>query len=137
MPYEIFAKKTPRMGNPVMSFSKLGQIAFNQTATRILQKAEIEDILLMWDSVEGKLAIKSTTNKKDPRAYRLRYNDKSNGATFSAKTFLDYYGIDYADRRPIPIDINPNSEMFLEVKLPEECLKLKKAQPRLVEKGTG
>src|SRR5664279_519796 len=121
MLYEIFTKKTPRMGNPIMSFSKIGQISFNQTAARILQKAAIENMLLMWDSVEGKLALKSTSNKKDLRAYRIRYNEKGNGASFSAKTFLDYVGIDYSDRRPIPIDINPDSEMFLEVKLPEEC----------------
>jgi hypothetical protein len=137
MPYEIFTKKTPRMGNPIMSFSKIGQITFNQTAARILQKAAIENMLLMWDSVEGKLALKSTSNKKDLRAYRIRYNEKGNGASFSAKTFLDYVGIDYSTRRPIPIDINPDSEMFLEAKLPEECLKPKKAQPRLVERGTG
>ena len=136
MPYEIFTKKTPRMGNPVMSFSKLGQITFNQTAARQLQKAAIENILVMFNYTEGKLALKSTSNKKDPRAYRIRYNEKGNGATFSAKTFLDYYGIDYADRRPIPIDINPDSEMFLEVKLPEECLKPKKGQqPRLIGVG--
>ena len=137
MPYEIFTKKTPRMGNPIMSFSKIGQISFNQTAARILQKAAIENMLLMWDPAEGKLALKSTSNKKDLRAYRIRYNEKGNGASFSAKTFLDYVGIDYLTRRPIPIDINPDSEMFLEVKLPEECLKPKKAQPRLVERGTG
>src|ERR1700737_2505468 len=111
MPYEIFTKKTPRMGNPVMSFSKLGQITFNQTAARLLQKAAIENMLLMWDSAEGKLAIKSTSNKKDPRAYRLRYNEKGNGATFSAKTFLDHYGIDYTERRAIPIDLNLDNEM--------------------------
>jgi hypothetical protein len=137
MPYEIFTKKTPRMGNPVMSFSKIGQIAFNQTAARILKKAEIENMLLMWDSTDGKLALQSTSNTKDPRAYRIRYNEKGNGASFSAKTFLDYVGIDYTDRRPIPIDINPDSEMFLEVKLPEECLKGKTAQPQLVERGIG
>ena len=132
MPYEIFTKKTPRMGNPVMSFSKIGQIAFNQTASRLLQKHEIENVLLMWDSAESKMAIKSTSNKKDPRAYRLRYNEKGNGASFSAKTFLDYVGIDYTERKPIPIDLNPDSEIFLEVKLPEECLK-RNAQPKPVE----
>lgn len=137
MPYEIFTKKTPRMGNPIISFSKIGQICFNQTAARFLQKAAIENILLMWDSSEGKLALKSTSNKKDLRAYRIRYNEKGNGASFSAKTFLDYAGIDYLTRRPISIDINPDSEMFLEVKLPGECMKPKKVQPRLVERGTG
>jgi hypothetical protein len=120
--YEIFTRKTPRMGNPVMSFSKIGQISFNQSAARILQKEPIEYILLMWDSAEKKLALKSISNKKDPRAYRIRYNDKGNGASFSAKTFLDHAGIDYSERRPVPVEINPQSEMFLEVKIPEALI---------------
>ena len=123
MPYEVFTRKTPRMGTPTVSFSKIGQIAFNQSATRILQKAAIESILLLWDPAEGKLALKSTTNKKDVRAYRLRFNDKGNGASFSAKTFLDYAGIDYSERKAVTIEINPDLEMFLEVKIPETLMK--------------
>ena len=83
-------------------------------------------------STTNKLAVKTTSNKKDPRAYRIRYNDKGNGATFSAKTFLDYIGIDYSERKPIPIEITPNSEYIVEVKIPDELMK--KKHPRLVEK---
>jgi hypothetical protein len=125
--YEIFTRKTPRMGSPVMSFSKIGQIAFNQTAARLLQKEPIEYILLMWDSADKKLALKSISNKKDPRAYRVRYNEKGNGASFSAKTFLDHAGIDYSERKPMPIEINTQAEMFLEVKIPDALLKRENA----------
>jgi hypothetical protein len=121
--YEIFTRKTPRMGSPILSFSKIGQISFNQTAARLLQKEAIEHILLLWDSTEHKLALKSINNKKDPRAYRIRYNEKGNGASFSAKTFLDHAGIDYSERKAIPIEINPSAEMFLEVTLPDTVLK--------------
>ena len=137
MAYEVFTRKTPRMGTPTITFSKIGQIAFNQSASRILQKAAIESILLLWDSSEGKLAIKSTSNKKDVRAYRLRYNDKGNGAAFSAKTFLDHVGIDYSERKPIPIDINPDLEMFVEVKIPDAQMKKKSPQMRLIVDKTG
>ncbi|MGH9343930.1 MAG: hypothetical protein ACRD19_09240 [Terriglobia bacterium] len=123
MAVEWFTRKTPRMGNPLVSFSKIGQIFFNQVASRILQKEPIEYILLGWDAAENKLVLKSIANKKDPRAYRIRYNSKGNGASFSAKTFLDYTGIDYSERRPIPIEINTNADNFLEVKIPDSMLK--------------
>ena len=38
MAYEIFARKSQRMGTPAISFTKIGQLAFNQSAARILQK---------------------------------------------------------------------------------------------------
>ena len=131
MAYEVFTRKTPRMGSPTMSFSKLGQISFNQTAARLLQKEAVEFILVLWDTADGKLAIKSINNKKDPRAYRMRYNPKGNGAGFSAKTFLDHAGIDYSERKAIPVEINPDLEMFVEVKIPDSLLKKKAPQTRL------
>jgi hypothetical protein len=134
---EWFTRKTPRIGTPVISFSKIGQITFNQSAARILQKDMIEHVLVGWDPTDNKMAFKSISNKKDPRAYRIRYNDKGNGASFSAKTFLDHAGINYDERKAIPIEPNPQAEIFLEVKIPDNMLK-KKSQPtlpRLVEKS--
>lgn len=123
MSYEVFERKTPRMGVPTMTFSKIGQVAFNQFASRILQKETIETVLLLWDHAAKKIAMKATSNKKDTRAYTIRFNDKGNGASFSAKTFLDYVGIDYSQRKPIPITINPNNEYVLEVAIPETLFK--------------
>jgi len=135
MPYEIFTRKTPRMGNPTVSFSKIGQMAFNQFAARILQKDAVEFVLILWDGEQRKLAIKTTSNKKDPRAYRIRYNDKGNGASFSCKTFLDFIGLNYAERKAIPIEINTNSEMLVEVRIPDELfVKHSGQQPLLMEK---
>jgi hypothetical protein len=123
MPYAVFERKTPRMGIPTMSFSRIGQIAFNQHTSRILQKETLETVLLLWDADERKLAMKTTANKKDPRAYTIRFNDKGNGASFSAKTFLDHIGVDYSQRKAIPITINANNEYFLEVAIPESFFK--------------
>jgi hypothetical protein len=131
--YEIFSRKVPRMGTPRMSFSKLGQIVFNTLAAQQLQKAGIEHVLLMWDTEDRKMAVKSTSNKKDSRAYRIRYHAQGNGATFSGKTFLDYIGIDFSQRRGVDVEINPNHELAVEVKLPDEFFK-RKSQPRIVSR---
>jgi len=134
--YEVFARKVPRMGSPVMSFSKIGQVTFNQSAARILQKENVgEYFLILWDSEERMMAIKTTSNKKDPRAYHIRFHPKGNGANFSAKTFLDHAGIDYAERRSVPIEIHADREIFIEVKLPDAIFKKKMGQPKIVEKG--
>ena|ERR1035441_3557992 len=119
MGYMIFEKKTPRLGTPVMSFSKLGSVTFNQTASRQLEKLGVKNVLLMWDSEERKLALKTTNDEKDPRSYIIRYNDKGNGSSFSAKTFLDYARIDYSQRKPIAIEISTNNEFLVETKIPD------------------
>jgi hypothetical protein len=134
MAYEVFTKKVPRMGTPRLSFSKMGQFAFNQPAARIFQKETVEHVLLLWDASANKLAIKSTSNKKDARAYTIRYNDRGNGATFSAKTFLDYIGVDISERHTIPIEITPNHEYLVEVKIPADFFKTKQ-QPLRLEKN--
>jgi|SRR5271157_3656229 len=134
--YEVFARKVPRMGSPVMSFSKIGQVTFNQSAARILQKESVgEYFLILWDAEERMMALKSTSNKKDPRAYHVRFHPKGNGASFSAKTFMDHAGIDYSARRAVPIEIHPDRETFIEVKLRDEIFKKKVSQPKIVERG--
>jgi hypothetical protein len=131
--YEIFERRGTRMGNPMLSFSKLGQITFNTLAAQALQKAAVDHVLLMWDTEERKIAIKTTSNKKDVRAYHLRYHDGGNGASFSAKTFMDFIGIDYSQRRGVTIEVNPNHELVIEVKLPDDFFK-RKTSPRIVGK---
>ena len=119
MAYAVFEKKTPRLGTPVLSFSKIGSLSFNQTAARQFKKLGIKNVLLLWDSETRQLALKATSDEKDARSYVIRYNEKGNGASFSAKTFLDYAGIDFSNRKPMTIDISPNKEFLVEVKIPD------------------
>lgn len=94
----------------------------------------METILLLWDASARKLAIKSTTNKKDARAYRIRYNEKGNGATFSAKTFMDHIGLDYSEQRAVSIEIDVNNEYLLEVQLPDNFFRKAQKEPKSLER---
>jgi hypothetical protein len=133
MSYAVFERKSQRKGMPMLSFSKLGQIVFNQNASAILRKATIERILLLWDTSAKKLAMKSTANKNDSRAYVIRFNPNGNGASFSAKTFIDHIGIDITERKALSVNIDPNNEYFLEVDIPENFFKKEKtAQLRAI-----
>ncbi|HEU5350300.1 MAG TPA: hypothetical protein VFU55_01795 [Terracidiphilus sp.] len=128
MAYEVFERSGGRLGTPTMSFSKLGQVVFNQPAAKILQKETIETILLLWDDSTRTVAMKVTSNKKDTRAYTIRFNPNGNGASFSAKTFLDFVGIDFTTRRSFTIEINSNREYFVEVQVPEAYFKKKETE---------
>jgi hypothetical protein len=132
MAYEIFTRKVTRSASPTIGFSKIGQIRFNQAASLILQKDAVEHVLLLWDQEAHKIAIKSISNKKDTRAYRVLYMAQGNGAGFSAKTFLDHIGFDYSERRTFPVDISRNNEMLVEIEVPETFLK---RRPRIFLKG--
>jgi hypothetical protein len=120
-----------------MGFSKIGQIVFNQAASMVFQKETVEHVLLLWDADEHKIAIKTTSNKKDPRAYRLKFLTQGNGSGFSAKTFLDHIGVDLSERKTIPIEINRNSEMLVEVEIPESFFVKKTPQLKLRPVKTG
>lgn len=104
MPYEIFTRKTRRMGTPSVTFNKMGRLQFNKPATAKLEKEAVEYVLLLWDASLNKVGVRLIT-KKDSRAYRVSYGVKGNGAGFSAKTFFDYIGLDYTETRSTPVEI--------------------------------
>jgi hypothetical protein len=130
LPFHIFERKAVRRGIPSVTATKLGRLAINKTATRPLEKNAVEFVLLLWDNVSKKFAIRPIS-KRDPRAYRVSYGVKGNGAGFSAKTFLDYIGFDYSSTRSLPATWNSEHEQ-LEVDVPPEFLK-DSQQKKLIE----
>lgn len=121
MAYEIFSRKTSRMGTPMVTITKLGRISLNKTATVRFEKDAVEFVLLMWDKESRKIAIRPIS-KKEQRAYRVTYGAKGNGAGFSAKTFLDFIELDFTESRNMPIEWNDTDNMY-EVTVPVEFFK--------------
>lgn len=133
MPFEIFARKTVRRGTPSVTTTKLGRIAINKAATEPFEKNAVEFVLLLWDAASHTFAIRPIS-KKDARSYRVTYGEKGNGAGFSAKTFLDYIGLDFSSSRSMPAMWNKDSDQ-LEVQVPTEYLNDSR-QPNLIEMET-
>src|ERR1700692_3818143 len=129
MPFEVFSRKTSRVGTPMMTFNSLGRIALNKSSTRRLEKDAVEFVVLLWDRDSRRVAIRPLT-KKDPRAYRVAYGKKGNGAGFSAKTFLDYIEYDYSISRSFPVEWNDKEGQF-EAQIPAEHFKDTKQQKLL------
>jgi len=134
MAYEVFSRKTSRIGLPTITFTSLGRISLNKHATAILEKDAVEVVILLWDSEERKVGVRPIT-KRDSRAYRVSYGKKGNGAGFSAKTFLDYINYDYSVTRNFPIEWNER-EGFFEVQIAEEYFIRDSRQQKLLPVDT-
>jgi hypothetical protein len=133
VPYEIFTRKTRRMGTPSVAFNKMGRIQFNKAATAKLEKEAVEYVLLLWDASLSKVGVRLIT-KKDTRAYKVAYGKKGNGAGFSAKTFFDYIGLDYTETRTAPVDIG-EGEILLEFQIPQNYFAKNRQQHLILEGG--
>ena len=132
MPWEIFERKVHRSGSPFVTLNKLGRLSMNKTATARLEHEAVESVLLLWDPSKRQIGIRPIT-KKDPRAYKLAYGKKGNGAGFSAKTFMDYIGYDYKESRSVPVRWDEGESMFIG-EVPAEYLSHQVQQPLLVER---
>lgn len=128
MSYVIFERKTTRVVEPAVTFSVEGRLAFNATICRLFDDAAVENVLLLLDREQRKVAVRPIT-KKDARSYKVSYAKIKAGCNVSAKAFLDWAKIDYSERQTYPAQWNMH-EAILEITLPREAFK--DAQKRIV-----
>ena len=139
MAFEVFSRKAQYKGNPSVTFTALGRLAFNKAATVIFQKEKVVDVILMWDKEKRLIGLQPITDK-DNRSYKIRYNKRGDGSGFSATTFIKYIGYSAADTKSMDIEWDEEKKMFL-IEVPEENLKqtqrvrLNRRQPSEGEKG--
>ena len=135
MSYEIFEKTIRRDTEPRVTISPLGRMQFNASASKLLAKHAVENVLLLWDKDSRKMAIKSISRKEE-RAYQMRYAKKGKGAGFAARTFLEWCGYNYSETKGYSCKWNEAESMF-EVSLPPpEAAKSPQRFPRLTSKGS-
>lgn len=128
MAYEVFARTVRRTGAPSVTLTRLGRIALSKSAYQLMEKQAVEYVLLMWDPVGRKVALKPS-NKKDGRAYELHAHHRG-GAGFSAVTFLEHIGFDMkSGSRQCPAEWN-DDQGILEVNVAEADINSK--QPSLM-----
>jgi hypothetical protein len=124
--YEIFEKKAVRVGSPAVTFSSKDRMAMNTAAAKIFHQNAVEYILLLWDRERRKVAIRPIS-KKDVRAYRLTYGPKANGASFSARSFMNHIGWESKEKFTSPATWN-EEQSILEFELPANKLKDERQQ---------
>ena len=120
MAWEVFTKKIIRTGDPVITLGKMGRVAFNMQATNIFETHNVTHVQLLWDKELQRCGVKSATSK-DTGAYKLTFNAKSNGAGFSAVTFLNHIKYDWTETRSFNAEWDENAKMFV-FDIPKEHL---------------
>lgn len=111
MAWEVFSRKVIRTDNPNVTVTTMGRMAFNKSATTYFEKEKVTHVLAMWNSDKSLCGVKSIV-EPEPRAYKLSFGVKGNGAGFSAVTFLNHIKYDWATTRSFPLNWDDASSMF-------------------------
>jgi hypothetical protein len=120
MAYEVFKRTGVRVEEPTVAITPGGTIVFNAAASRILTRAGINAVLLLWDKSANKLAFKATS-KKDRNAFAVSVAPGRSSGTVRAKSFLGYVGWQVKKRESLPATWN-EKERMLEISLPSEFI---------------
>lgn len=126
MGFEVFSRKFQVSGSPAISFSKLGRLSFNKSASVKLKEYTAESVLLLWDKESKRIGVQLIT-KNDNRSYKIHWSPRGDGCGFTASTFLKYVGLDVSVTKSLPAQWYDEQKMFI-VELPEEYLKKDEVQ---------
>jgi hypothetical protein len=121
--YETFERTTVRVDEPVLTVAPIrdGRIALNAAAARLLEKAGVKAVRILWDRSTCGIALQAV-RKTDTNAYSISFGDRVHQATLSAKTFLQYIGWTSNRRRTVPAKWDEEKKM-LEAQLPHQFVK--------------
>jgi hypothetical protein len=122
MPYEVFQRTTVRVEEPTLSLTPEGRIGLNSATARIFAEAGIKSVLLLWDKVSCKCALKAAP-KTDKNAYAVSVAPNKRGGSLTAKSFLNHIGWSAPRRETLPATWN-EKEKILEITLPQKYVSL-------------
>ena len=112
MAWEVYQRQVIRTGEPTVTIGKMGRIAFNMLAASILKNNNATHVVLMWDKDSNKCAAKIASSK-DAGAYKVIFAAKSNGAGFSAVTFLNHIRYDWTETRSFNAAWDDSTKMLV------------------------
>lgn len=95
MPFEFFTD-SGRGFRPRASIRKQGQIGLNQGAVRRFSLEGWQFVVLGYDRESRQIALRKAETSDDAGAQKIVIKDGS--ATISARSFLEYFDIDYRDK---------------------------------------
>ena len=92
MSFEKFTQ-VGRGYKPKMSITRSGLIGFNQGAVKHFELDKYDWAILYYDKDGGRIGIELTNDANEEGVCKLR--KRASGADVSARSFFDYYGINY------------------------------------------
>jgi hypothetical protein len=99
-----------------------------------LQPPEMAPFLAAPDNATASKVALRSISKKDPRAYKVHYGAKGNGAGFSAKTFFDHIGLDYSETRNVAVE-RGEGDILIEFQVPQDYFAKCRQQHLVLEGG--
>ena len=124
MAYETFERQSVSIEDPAVTVAPLsdGRIALNASAARLLKKAGITAVRILWDKATCGLAVQAA-EKGSENSYSVVFGRGGRQAAFSAKAFLRYIGWSCARRQTFRGTWDEREKM-LEVKLPSHYVRV-------------
>jgi len=110
MAYETFEKTAARVADPTVSVATDGRIAFNAAASRLLEKAGVRAVTILWDRSTCGIAFQAA-KKGDKNAFSLALRPGRSG-TITVKRFLEYIGWSADQRQTVPAKWNEQQRML-------------------------
>ena len=96
---------------PKVSIWSRGQIGFNNGAVTRFELDKFDYVVFMFDKEEQKIGLLFTANKDEKGAVKL--NKRTVGISVGAKSFLDYYGIDYSTTEQYEINYDKENSLHV------------------------
>lgn len=110
MPFERFTK-VGRGYKPKVSIWSKGQIGFNQGAVLRLNLKKYKFAILFYDQESRRVGLRFTNDINEDGAVKLHV--RKTGAVISARSFLDYYGIDYSKKQKYDVDYDKENNLYV------------------------
>lgn len=96
---------------PKVSIWSRGQIGFNNGAVNRFKLDRFDYVIFHFDKDEQKIGLQFTTNKDEDGAVKL--NKRTTGISVGAKSFFDYYGVDYAVTTQYSVGHDKENDLYV------------------------
>jgi hypothetical protein len=113
--YEIFERSVIRVEQPVVTILSDGRLTLNAAATRILEKAGVRTVRILWDKLNCGIALQAS-ERGDKNSYSIAFS-RGRSASVSLKAFLTSIGWSANRRQSVPAKWD-SSRRMLEAELP-------------------
>lgn len=102
---------TRRSHLPKVSIWSRGQIGFSTGAVNRFNLGKYTYVVFLYDKDNKKVGFQFTTNEKEEGAAKL--NQRKTGAIVGAKSFLDYYQIDYSVTKQYTLEFDEENKFYV------------------------
>jgi len=104
--------RSGKIGEPMVSVLKSGQISFNTPAMRQFELYDFDYAVLFFDKDTRTVGIMLTNDDGEDGAYKL-IKRETGGYAVSAKKFLNFHDINYLKSKTYPVEYDENEKMYI------------------------